>query len=698
MFASSALGESPPPPPRAHFGRGELVEEVVGLAENLTPVALIGAGGTGKTSVALTVLHHDHIKQRFGDNRRFIRCDQFPTSLTHFLRRLSKVIGAGVENPEDLAPLRPFLSSSDIFVVLDNAESILDPRGTDAQEIYTVVEELSQFSNICLCLTSRISTIPPACRSIDIPTLSMEAARDAFYCIYNQGEQSGVVNDILEQLDFHPLSITLLATVARHSKWDSNRLTREWGRRRTGVLHVQHNKSLAATIELSLASPMFQELGPNARELLGVVAFFPQGVNENNIDWLFPTTSEGTNVFDNFCILSLTYRSNGFITMLAPLRDYLCPKDPMSSQSLCTTKDRYFSRLAVDVYPSSPGFEESRWIRSEDVNIEHLLDVFTTIDVNSGDAWNACACFMNHIYWHKPRLVMLGPKIEGLPDNHPSKPQCLLGLSRLLDSVGNYVETKRLLAHTLRLSRERGDETRAARTLISLAEANWELYLPEEGVQQAEEALKICERLGDIPGQIQSLETLVRLLYEDNQFDAAEEAASRAVDLSSDVGDQLQLCASYRLLGEICHSRGEVEKAIKHFETALQLASSSNWQEEQFWSHYSIARVFRDEGRFDDAHAHVEHSKSHVADDAYKLGRAMWLQAQVWHQQHRLEEARSGVSRAAEVFEKLGATQDLEGCRELLRCVQGEGSDLVATSKSDGDGESLQDGAFPPTH
>ena len=178
-----------------------MVETIVDLVRRFTSIALTGTGGIGKTSVVLTVLNDNRIKRQFGDNHSFIRCDWLTPSHTHFLRKLSEVTGAGVENPEDLSPLRRYLSSKEMIVVLDNAESILGLPDTSAQEIHTI-DELSQFSNICLTITSRISnTLPSHCEIIKIPRLSTEAGYETFYRIYR-------ISEILKELDFHPLSLS----------------------------------------------------------------------------------------------------------------------------------------------------------------------------------------------------------------------------------------------------------------------------------------------------------------------------------------------------------------------------------------------------------------------------------------------------------------------------------------------------------
>ena len=552
-----------------------------------------------------------------------------------------------------------------MLIVLDNAESILDPRGSDAQKIYDMVEELSQFENLCVCITSRISTTPPDCKHLDVPTLSMDAAIDTFYRIYNSQDRSDMVNDILEQLEFHPLSITLLATVGRQNRWDTERLFREWDQRRTSVLHTEHNKSLAATIELSLASPLFQDLGPEARAVLGVVAFFPQGVDEKNLDWLFSTIWDRVNILDKFCILSLTYRSNGFVTMLAPLRDYLRPKDPKSSSLLRAVKEHYFARLSIDLDDArNPAFAKARWIISEDINVEHLLDVFTTIEGSSDEVWEACDNFLAHLFHHKQRLTILKAKIEGLPDGCSPRMDCWYKLASLVFAVGNMVEAKRLATYALTQRRE-GSDRQVAGMLGLLSMINRGMGLYEEGVGQAKGALEIYERLCDTKRQAACLTKIAELFRDDQKLDAAEAAALRALDLSSGKGLEWDLCESHRTLGHIFRSKGETEKAIRHFETAIGIASPFGWTSHLFWNHNSLADVLRVQGRFEDAQAHLEHAKSN-ATSAYLLARVNEMQAAIFFRQGRLEESRSELLRAIDAYEKLAATVGVDHCRRIL--------------------------------
>ena len=607
-------------------------------------------------------------------------------------------MGAGIENPDDLTPLRPFLSSSEMILFLDNAESILDPACPDAREIYTIVEELTRFDNICLGITSRISTVPPHCKRPVISTLTMESACDIFYSIYTGDERSDIINDLVRRLDFHALSITLLATVASHSMWDYDRLAKEWETQRTQVLRRDHNESLATTIELTLASQTFRKLTPSpspkspksvgsstfrklipstlqkpvpsAREVLQVVAFFPQGINENNLDWLFPIIPDRKNLFDQFCILSLTYRSNGFITMLAPIRDYLGPRDPKSSPLLRATKDRYFNRLSVDVGPNRPGFGETQWIVSEDVNVEHLVDSSISVDPTARDSWDACHYFLQHLYWHKPRQTVLGPKIEALSDGHPSKSKCLSQLSQLSGETGNQAERKRLLTHTLKLGRRKGDRSQVGETLKYLSNTNRLLGLHEEGIQQAKEALAIFEKLGNKLWQAICLAGLAWLLLDGGHLDAAIDAASRAIDLCSEKDQGYRICGSHRLLGNAYCSKGERAKAIHHFETALKIASPFDWHDQLFWTHCSLAELFLGEDNFDNANVHIQRAKSHALYNPYYMNRAMETQARVWYRQGKFEDAKSEASPALESYEKLGAAREVESCRGLLQKIE----------------------------
>jgi hypothetical protein len=120
---------------------------------------------------------------------------------------------------------------------------------------------------------------------------------------------------------------------------------------------------------------------------------------------------------------------------------------------------------------------------------------------------------------------------------------------------------------------------------------------------------------------------------------------------------------------------------------ALRIANSFHWHNQQHSVHFSLAQLFSHQGRFDDAHTHVEHAKSYAFNDPYSLGRAMELHAHIWDIQGRLEEAKPEALCAVGVFEGLGAMKDLERCRKRLWDIEKRMENPITSDEVDLSGE-----------
>lgn len=136
----------------------------------------------------------------------------------------------------------------------------------------------------------------------------------------------------------------------------ADRLAREWDER--------HADTLAATIEPSPSSLMFQELGPAPAISSESSHFFPQGANKENTARLFPARRTRP-----------TLRPDGSITMLALVPNYLF--------------------LSVPPLLYRPAVSNLTNLASRNKRIEHLLDASTTTD----GILVACANPTNHVFW-----------------------------------------------------------------------------------------------------------------------------------------------------------------------------------------------------------------------------------------------------------------------------------------------------------
>jgi len=307
----------PPQPPAIFFAREGMMNELLDLVEQFTSLSLFGAGGLGKSSIALSLLHDDRIKIKFGRNRHFIRCDDLTGSPEGFLASLSDSIG--IPRSMDVEGLRLHLGPSPLLLILDGADSALDPLAIGAAETVATIEEISRCQDVCLITTSRMDAEILGFLPIEVPVLSEDGARDTFYSLSNLG-RSSAVNDLIARLDSHPLSIHLLAGVVHGKDWDEAILLKEWDDDKTNVLEACHHQRLKDVVESSLRSPSIRRLGTTARDALEAIAVFPSGVKESRLNSMFPGISGMGEAVAVLCKFSLLYRRDGFVKMLSPFR------------------------------------------------------------------------------------------------------------------------------------------------------------------------------------------------------------------------------------------------------------------------------------------------------------------------------------------------------------------------------------------
>jgi hypothetical protein len=127
IYSSSNSISILPSEPKIFHGRDSELSDILQLFSQGTPrIAVLGAGGMGKTSLARAVIHHTEITERYNQHRFFIACDSAANQV-----ELAALIGAyvGLKPGKDLTCLviQYFSSSSDSLLILDNLETLWEP-------------------------------------------------------------------------------------------------------------------------------------------------------------------------------------------------------------------------------------------------------------------------------------------------------------------------------------------------------------------------------------------------------------------------------------------------------------------------------------------------------------------------------------------------------------------------------------------
>ncbi|KAG1838165.1 hypothetical protein DFJ58DRAFT_861892 [Suillus subalutaceus] len=443
----------PPSQPAMLYGRDDLVAELTNLVINDEHLALIGPGGMGKSSVVKAIINEPLVTAKFAVRRFFVTYDGLDAStitFETFMTRFAGALGIEIAGADPIHQISTFLDSASALIVLDNAETFEEASVLSALgDIPPAIAEIANIPGVILVLTSCSRRNAPNIRWItkDILPLDLSSAQAMFFQIYQCASCSEAKEDIkglLKELDFHPLSINILANAAQQNGWSPTTLLKRWNDCHSKVLDGGRGKlqSLSDTMQLSLSSPSVRNLGEDGLRALAIIAFLPQGLNENLAGRLLPSLLQVDTICNVLCMQSLVYRQNNFLKVLAPIRHYV--RDSLQApDSTCLQDIRTFYYCTV----TSCLKERDQYadiIISDHVNIKHVVAFdLANIPDDAEETYNTCWQFLEFLERHLPRPTTLTPAISNIVENSSTwmlKSNCLLTLAWLYNTLSQLVE------------------------------------------------------------------------------------------------------------------------------------------------------------------------------------------------------------------------------------------------------------------
>ncbi|KAJ7019474.1 hypothetical protein C8F04DRAFT_1321883 [Mycena alexandri] len=378
--SSNSISMLPAEPKIFHGREAELIRILKSFDQGSPRIAILGAGGMGKTSLSRAVLHHTDITTKYQDNRFFVACDGSRNRV-----ELAGVIGAhlGLKPGKNLTQgvLRHLSSAPPTLLILDNLETLWDQVET-RKEIEDFLSLLTEITHLALIITMRGAERPSKVLwtqpfLMPLQPLAQNSAREMFLDIADEGHSMDEVDQVLRLTDNMPLAISLLAHLVDTDSEGCSKILSRWETEKTSLLSEGHDSrsNLEISILLSLSSPRITSM-PHCQDLLALLSILPDGLSDVELK---QTNFPIENILG--CKVALLRTALAYtdehqrIKVLVPIREYmqrlLAPTDQMIRPLL-----NHFQDL-LEFYREHSGMKSSTLIASKITsnfsNIQNIL-------------------------------------------------------------------------------------------------------------------------------------------------------------------------------------------------------------------------------------------------------------------------------------------------------------------------------------
>ncbi|KAJ7935862.1 hypothetical protein B0H13DRAFT_2462800 [Mycena leptocephala] len=397
-----------PSEPKIFHGRESEISEILSVFSQAPRIAILGAGGMGKSSLAKAVIHHEDISTKYKEHRFFVACDSVATKVD-----LAALIGAhlGLKPGKDLTQpvVQYFSRSSPSLLILDNLETLWEPAET-RHDIEEFLSLLTDVDHLALMITMRGAERPAKVAWTrpflpPLQPLEQEAARDTFIDIADNRHNLEEVDKVLSLTDNMPLVISLLAHLVDTEGCTPVLL--RWEEEKTSMLSEGFDKrsNLDLSISLSLSSPRFNSV-PHSQELLSLLSILPDGVSDAE---LVQSKLPIDNIFG--CKVALIRTSLAYtdehkrMKVLAPIREYMQKSQPPGDHLLKPLLKHFqeLLELYVENHGTCSGSTMVVRISSNFANIQNVLQNGLQLDHPYLKDSIYCICHLNFFSWYVGR-------------------------------------------------------------------------------------------------------------------------------------------------------------------------------------------------------------------------------------------------------------------------------------------------------
>jgi predicted ATPase/class 3 adenylate cyclase len=541
----------------------ELAELTELLRDGTRLVTVTGAGGSGKTRLALQVAAE--LADEFGDGVFFV-----PLAPVQDAALVASTIAqaSGVRGLDDLREL-------EVLVLVDNLEHLL-PAASELSSLLGVA------ANVKLLVTSRVRLRVAAELEYPLEPFAEDEAIEFFVdrarAVKRDVRRDPSVAEICRRLDGLPLSLELAAS--RVKVLDPPLLLERLGRRlpvltggaRDAPLRQQ---TLRATIDWSYAL-----LETQLQAVLRRLAAFAGSFSLDAAEHVAKAELDEISALVDWSLLKPI--GDGRFLMLETIREYALEALEESGE-MEEVRDRhldYFLAVVEEAEPNLTGADQREWYDRLAVEHDNVGEALSyACDSGDGERALMLAGTIWRFWWNRGYTVESAhwyTRAFAVADDvtPTARARGVFGAAHIAEARGDAEQARIEFEEAARLLGEIGETRWLILALTHLAGAYRTLGYPERADGTAGEALALAQQTGDVRGTAVVKSNMASYLLADGDDDRAALLFAEALEGQRSIGDVYGMALTFASLAILAFRRGDVDDAARNLSESLRLSSS----------------------------------------------------------------------------------------------------------------------------